>query len=459
MTFAGKDIAIIGFGLEGQAMADFLIKEGARVMVCDEREDLEHTEAFETRRGQDIRWQCGEAYLKGIEKFPIIVRSPGFPLSHPALRRATSKGAEVTSLTKIFFDRCPAPIIGITGTKGKGTTSTLIYEMLKRSRKTVHLVGNIGVPAITVLPKIKKTDWVVFELSSYQLQDMTVSPTIAVVLGLTVDHQDHHKSPREYYEAKSSIVKFQKPHDAAIFMVDYPETKRFEAYARGRIFETSRHHGVKNGTYAMGDVVLREMYGKTEEIVHRKDIKLKGEHNLENVSAAVTAATLAGASLPGIRSALKSFAGLPNRLELVATVNGVEYWNSSYGTTPETTVAAARAFTEPIILMLGGSEKNHDYTAMGEALVDTTVKVVVGIGMTAPKMHDAIKKAAKAADKQAPIFIEGGPTMKTMMAAARKFAKPGDVILLAPGAASFDRFKNYTDRGNLFREAAQTTKR
>ncbi len=221
-------------------MVEYLASRGAQVTVCDEKEPRELDDAYRELQGKNIQWNLGPLYLKGIENFSVIVRSPGIPLSLSSLQAAKAKGAAITSLTKIFFDECPAPIIGVTGTKGKGTTASLIAEMLRKSRKTVHLVGNIGIPAITVLPKIKKNHFVVYELSSFQLEDLTRSPHIAVVLGITVDHQDYHKTPRDYFMAKSSIVKYQKSSDFAIFNIDYRETRRMEKFAKGKKFEVSR---------------------------------------------------------------------------------------------------------------------------------------------------------------------------------------------------------------------------
>lgn len=432
-------------------MLDFCLREGALVTVCNEGDADSLGQAYVVQRSKAVRWQLGPSYLKGIEQFDIIVRSPGVPLSLPSLKKARSKGAVITSLTKEFFARCPASIIGVTGTKGKGTTSTLIAQILAESRRRVHLLGNIGLPAMAELPKIKKNDWVIYELSSFQLQDLEQSPSIAVVLGLTIDHQDYHRTVKEYYEAKSNILKHQTIHNAAILNIDYPETEKFKDYVQGKYFQVSRTGPVANGAYVLGDKVVRYMNGKEEDIIAKRDVGLKGDHNLENVMPAIVAATLAGATLPAICKVLKTFRGLPHRLEPVGEVDGVQFWNNSFGTTPETTIAAIRAFQEPIVLLAGGSEKGNLYDTLGKEIMNSSVKVIVGIGKTATKIYAATKAAAKASGRKPPSFIEGGMTMKEMVATARKFTKPGDVVLLAPGSASFDRFANYTERGEQFK--------
>lgn len=448
-----KKVAVVGFGREGQAMLPYLLREGAEVTVCDEREATALGAAYATWQGRNVRWQLGPAYLNNLSSFSIIVRSPGVPLTLTALTAVRDAGIELTSPTKIFFSLSPAPIIGVTGTKGKGTTSTLILKMLEASGKTAHLVGNIGEPSIATLEKIKAHDWVIYELSSFQLQDLNKSPHIAVVLGLTVDHQDYHQSPDEYFTAKANIVKFQKPNDAAVFTIDYPETRRLEASARGSVYYTSREVPVNAGAYVAGDVIFRRLNDRTEHVVYRHEVALKGEHNLENVTAAIVVASLAGASLPAIRTALQTFSGLPHRLEFIGEVHEVQYWNNSYGTTPETTVAAIRSFKEPIVLMLGGSEKGLSYDRLATAIIESSVKAIIGIGLSAETIYAAAKKVAEARGLSAPPLIPGGETMAAMVKTARKFAKSGDVVLLSPAAASFDKFKNATDRGEQFRAA------
>ena len=455
MNYQGKKVAILGFGQEGQAMAEYLLQEGTHITILDEREPAALGEAYESWQGRDIHWRLGPSYLKNLTQFSSIFRSPGVPLSLPALLAARRAGVEITSQTKIFFELCPAPIIGVTGTKGKGTTSTLIAKILTAAKKKVFLVGNIGVPAISVLPKLTPRHWVAYELSSFQLQDLNKSPHIAAVLGLTIDHQDYHKSPEEYFAAKSNISKFQKPNDAVIFSIDYPETKRLMVEAKGKIYETSRDVPVADGAYVAGDVIFRRMNNRTEHVLFRHEVGLKGKHNLENITAAIVAATLAGASMNAIRQVLKSFTGLPHRLEFVGEYGGVSYWNNSYGTTPETTIAAIRSFDEPIILMLGGSEKKLSYDHLAECILENSVKTIVAIGLSADKMYAAIRRLAKARNFKAPSCVSGGEIMSEMVKTARKFAKSGDVVLLSPAAASFDRFKNAGDRGDQFRAVVQ----
>lgn len=452
-TWRGQNVAIVGIGKEGQAMTDYVLAKGASVTVCDGKDITELGEAYSRLRGKQVQWRLGPSHLNGIEQFDVIVRSPGVILDLPSLKKANAKGVIIWSSTKEFFAHCPAPIIGVTGTKGKGTTVSLIAEILKANKRRVHVVGNIGVPSVSALANIKKTDWVVYELSSFQLEDLRQSPHIAVVLGITLDHQDHHKTPRAYFAAKENIVRWQTKRDAAIIAIDYPTTASFAALTPAARYEVSTHVPVQTGAYVIGEDIFRKIGKRTDRVLRVGDIGVKGRHNLENVLPALVAATLAGASLPAIRTGLTSFRGLPHRFEYVATVNDIEYWNNSAGTTKETTAAAVRAFSKPVILLLGGYSRHLPYALLGPDIAHSTVKVVVGIGATAVPMYEEIAKAAAKLGKKPPAYIDGGQTMATMVGAAKKFTKPGDVVLLAPGAPSFDRFMNFEDRGNQFREA------
>ena len=451
MNWQNKKVAILGFGQEGQAMAEYLLGEGALVTVLDEREARALGPVHESWQGRDVRWRLGSSYLRDLNEFSAIVRSPGVPLSLPALKAAGEAGVEITSQTKIFFSLSPAPIIGITGTKGKGTTATLICKMLEAAKKKVFLVGNIGDSSIAVLPKLTPRHWVVYELSSFQLQDLDISPRFAVVLGLTIDHQDYHKTPDEYFAAKANLVKFQTPKDSVILNIDYPETRRLIEQGRGRVYETSREVAVANGAYVSGDVIFLRLNGRTEHVLYRHEVGLKGYHNLENITGAVVAATLTGVPLGAICRVLKNFTGLPHRLEFVGVKKGVAYWNNSYGTTPETAVAAIRSFGEPIILMLGGSEKKLLCERLAESILENKVKAIVSIGLSAKTIYGVVKEMARSRELKPPPLINGGETMPEMVRAARKLAKDGEVVLLSPAAASFDRFINAADRGDQFR--------
>lgn len=451
INWHGKKIAIVGFGKEGQAVAEYVLREGGDVTICDEREAKQLGLTYELWQARNVHWRLGPSYLSDLTGFSIIIRSPGVLPNQTPLVGAAKTGAIITTATKIFFEYCPCPIIGVTGTKGKGTTATLIAKMLEESRKKIRLVGNIGLPAIQILPELTAKDWVIFELSSFQLQDLEQSPHIAVMLGITPDHLNYHKDMDEYIDAKTNILAYQKNTDTTVLNIDYPTTAPLRQKMRGKILEISHKALVDEGAYVENGYVVRKLAGKVDRVCKLSEIRLKGNFNIENVLAAVAAASVAGANLAAIRRVLKSFAGLEHRLEFVSDIAGVEYWNNSYGTTPETTIAAIASFTEPIILLLGGSEKNVSYKDLATAILRAPIKVIISLGLSTKKMYAAIQHAAALSNKEIPSMIEGGETMEEIVRTAQKFAKAGDIVLLSPAAASFDKFTNATERGDQFK--------
>lgn len=426
--FKDKKIAVIGEGVEGKSSKAFFEKNGAKVEIRDQ--------------------QQGEDYLKDLEKFDLIVRSPGVKLSELITHNSELITQKVSSQTKLFMDLCPAPVIGVTGTKGKGTTSSLINEMLKAEERDVYLGGNIGVPPLDFLEKLNGSSWVVLELSSFQLQDLDKSPHIAVMLMVTSEHLDYHKDLSEYIEAKRNILNHQTPHDFAIINRDYPASNESDISTEAKVYFTSREREVEEGCFALGNQVLLRLNGNTIPVIDTRELLLKGDHNHENVCAASLAAYLAGVRAGVITKVLQSFKGLEHRLELVGKINGVEYYNDSFSTTPETAIAAIKSFKSPEILILGGSSKNSDFSELGKVIGESeNIKAIIGIGEEWQKIKSKIPNTKY----QIPV-IEGAKDMKTIIAAAAKIAEPGDVVLLSPACASFGLFKNYKDRGNQFKE-------
>jgi len=432
VDFKNKKIAVIGEGTEGKSSAEFLQSKGAYVTVLDQKQ--------------------GKDYLQGLEVYELVVRSPGVKLS--VLENYVSK-EKITSQIKLFFDLCPCQIIGITGTKGKGTTSSLIYEILKKQGEDVYLGGNIGLPPFEFLDKLNVQSKVVLELSSFQLLDLQKSPHIAVMLMVTSEHLDWHGSVEEYTDAKRNLVRFQTDKDFAILNRDYPVTNESDIFTKGKVVHVSRERGVlEEGCFVKkGKVVLR-VKDKEITVIHIKDILLPGKHNLENICAATMAACLAGVSIENITAVLKNFKGLEHRLELVATVNNVRYYDDSFSTTPETAIAAIEAFEVPEILILGGSSKNSDFSELGSIISKAkNIKAIIGIGIEWTRIKEQIAKS----DKPIPV-IEGAKDMQTIVTAAAKIAQKDDVVLLTPACASFDMFKNYKDRGEQFKKQVASLK-
>ena len=441
-------IAIIGFGREGKSVLSFLRRTpefaGEDIWVLDQKRPEAIPEGVCLRSGKD--------YLKNLSDYDIIFRSPGIRIHLPEIQRAIKDGVRVTSLTKIFFEKCPAKIVGVTGTKGKGTTSTLIYEMLRAGGRKTYVAGNIGLPALDILPKLDKGSWAVLELSSFQLMDLEKSPDVAVALMVTSEHLDWHKDTKEYVEAKANLAKYQSAKDIAILAEDYPSTKSYTPLTKATVYTFSRHHSVRRGTYVKNGAFWFVDGKKREKIAPVEILNIPGEHNWENAAAAITAARAIGIPKDAIKRALARFKGLEHRLEFVREVKGVRYFNDSYSTTPETAEVAIQAFAAPKILILGGSPKGSDFRELGKLISKTkSVKAIVGVGVEWPR----IKKHIKAKHVT---FIEGAKNMAGIMRAVKRVAAKGDVVLLSPACASFGMFKNYSDRGAQFKNAVKALK-
>jgi UDP-N-acetylmuramoylalanine--D-glutamate ligase len=443
VNFKNKKIAIVGEGIEGKSSARFLRSKDAEVTILDQKQSYE--------------------YLNHLDEYDLIVRSPGVKLSDLINTKYTIPQDKIISQTKLFFDLCPCPIIGVTGTKGKGTTSTLIYEMLKKDGKDAYLGGNIGLPPLELIEHLKSSSIIVLELSSFQLEDLYKSPHIAVVLMITPEHlgkdsvgtQNYHETMNDYISAKRNILRFQKEKDFAILNRDYPASSESDLHTKGKVYLASREQEVQRGCFVKEDKVILRDNGEDIFIVETNELKLRGRHNFENACSAVLAAYLAGVSLEAIRAVLREFEGLEHRLELVGAVNGVEYFNDSFSTTPETAIAAIEAFKNPEILILGGSSKQSNFEELGAVIASKdNIKAIIGIGVEWPRIRSKIK------DQRSKILmVEGATTMEQIVKAAVKIAVPGDVVLLSPACASFDMFKNYKDRGEQFKEEVKRLKK
>lgn len=434
IDFKNKKIAIIGEGIEGLSSLKYFKDKNIDASVLD------------ITQGKD--------YLKDLDKYDLIVRTPGIKIS--SLKLDSDK---ITSQTKLFFDLCPCEIVGVTGTKGKGTTSSLIFEILKKSGKDAYLVGNIGNPPLDILDKLTPQSVVVFELSSFQLEDLSKSPHVAVVLMVTSEHlapdkkdlpdQNYHESLEEYINAKRNILRFQNKADFAIVNRDYPVSNESDAESQGTVFQVSTEQEVLiNGAFARDNALWFKKDNEEEFIIETSHIFLPGKHNLENVLPAIIASKIYGISNETIVSVLESFKGLEHRLELVTEVNGVRYYDDSFSTTPETAIAAIKAFSNPEILILGGASKKSNFKELGEVISKAAnVKAIIGIGLEWPRIKQYISDP-----KHQMVLVEGAKNMQQIILAASKIAKPGDVVLLTPACSSFDMFKNYKERGNQFKE-------
>ncbi|HSW47791.1 MAG TPA: UDP-N-acetylmuramoyl-L-alanine--D-glutamate ligase [Candidatus Saccharimonadales bacterium] len=456
MNFKNKKVAILGLGVEGISSIKFLKNKEVKIFVLDKSEKTE-LEKVDLRIAEDagVEFILGASYLDDLSRFDIIIRTPGFHRLNQKLLDAEKKGVFITSLTKIFFDLCPCPIIGVTGTKGKGTTASLIYEMLLEAVKDVYLGGNIGTPPLNFLDHLTKKSIVVLELSSFQLQDLDKSPHIAVMLMTTSEHLDQHKDLYEYIDSKRNILRYQTKDDFAIVNRDYPASHESDIYSDGNVFYVSRERAGKDGSFIRDGILWMQIDGSEKKIIDIKDILLPGKHNLENVAAAALAAHLAGVEREQIVEVLKTFKGLVHRLELIAEIGGVKYYDDSFSTIPETTIAAIEAFTAPEILILGGLSKNSDFTELGKVISESkNIKAIIGIGDEWWEIKSKITHSASSGQANQIsniLLVEDAKDMHTVVLAASKISAPGDVVLLSPACASFGMFKNYKDRGEQFR--------
>lgn len=427
------NIAIVGFDTEGRASYDYFSQHNHRITICDQNPAVEVPEGVES--------VLGPQYLDNLDRFDLIVRTAGLKPSK-ILDKNPTVTDKITTHVNEFLKVCPTKnIIGVTGTKGKGTTSTLISRMLAADNKHVELGGNIGVPPLTFLNTLSEDSWVVLELSSFQLIDIQHAPHIAVCLMVVPEHLDWHASLTEYLDAKGNLFAHQTADDIAIYNPDYETSTAIAAKSPG--------YKLPYGTAPGATVADGKIQIDNQHIVGVNELQLLGAHNWQNVCAAITAVWQVTQNIEAMRSVLTTFAGLEHRLEFVRELDGIKYYDDSFGTTPETAIVAMQAFSEPKVQILGGSDKGADYDAMARAVKDNNVRHVVLIGQQADRIQAALDRASYGD------YSNGGESITDIVAAANNQAEPGDIVLLSTACASFDMFKNYKDRGNQFKAAVQ----
>lgn len=447
-----EKIAILGFGKEGLAAANFFQGKG-NISIFDDkpREEIDSV-FFKKLKAKDVKFYF-DASLPQKESFDLLVRSPGIKPDHKLIKYYLQKGAHLTTPTNIFFENCPAKIIGVTGTKGKGTTSTLIYEILKKEDNNVFLAGNIGLPALEILSKLNKNSLVVLELSSFQLVDLKFSPHVAVILMITSEHLNWHKNQSEYTNAKKSIVKYQKNKDFAVINRDFKSSKIFSTLTPASTYFFSTKEKT-NGVFLEKNNIISKI-DKEEKVINTHKITLPGKHNLQNICAAISVAKILKVENSAVKSVVSSFRGIKHRLQLVRIINGVKFYNDSYSTIPETTIAAIESFVEPKILIIGGSSKKSDFSALSAKIIsDKTIKALILIGKEAPRIKKSLQSAGNFQGK----IVENLNSMKDIVDSAAAIAKVGDIVILSPACASFGMFKNYEDRGQKFIDSVLTFK-
>lgn len=449
-ALAGKRLVILGLARQGTALARFAVGAGADVIASDLRTPGQLAQTLGSLAGlpQDrLHFVLGEHPLSLLDGADILAISGGVPADAPIVSEAVIRGIALTNDSLEFMKRTPAAVIGITGSAGKTTTTALTGLMGQKSGRKTWVGGNIGRPLLVDLPQMEVDDLVVQELSSFQLEIWEdYSPAIAAVLNITPNHLDRHKTMERYAQAKGNIVRFQGPDDIAVLSADDPGALRVQDLVPGRLRLFSRYVEVPDGAYIRdGRVCLRDADGRQRQLCHVKEIRLRGAHNLLNVLAAATLADSAGVPDEAMVEAIRNFAGVPHRLEIVRVVNDVQYVNDSIATAPERVLAALDAFDEPIILLAGGRDKDMVWDDWARRVPQKTRHVVL-FGELAPALAQRLGGHP----------VTRVETLAEAVGAAVRLAGPGDVVLLSPGGTSFDAFTDFAERGEAFRRLVQS---
>jgi len=445
MELKGKKVLVVGLGKSGLAAALFLRRRGAQVTVSDVRSAEALAQDIPALLEEGIMVETGGHGLLTFRRQDLIVVSPGMPLMTPEIAQVKSFGLPVIGELELAARFIKGKMLAVTGSNGKTTTTTLLGEILQASGQPTLVGGNIGVPVVSLVEESTDETWSVLEVSSFQLESTDeFHPRIAVILNITPDHLDRHGSFENYALAKERIFAAQDEHDSVVLNADNSRAAQAAARSHAQVYWFSVEHAVERGAWLEdGYVVYRHGADAAEErVMPLKEIPLKGTHNVENVLAAVCAARLAGADAETIRRAVKDFHAVEHRLEYVATINGVEYYNDSKATNVDATEKAVAAFASGIHLILGGKDKGSDYTTL-TPLLRERVSAVYTIGSAAAKIESQLRGV---------ISLHSCETLHNAVNAAATAARPGDVVLLAPACSSFDQFDNYEHRGRIFKE-------
>lgn len=440
---AGKNITVIGIGISNLPLIKYLVSLGANVTACDRRSAEDLGENYTELEKLGVKFNLGDGYLNNLSG-DMIFKTPGMRYDVPELLKAKENGSIVTSEMEVFFEVCPSHIIAVTGSDGKTTTTTLIHKMMTDAGYKTWLGGNIGNPLLTDTEKMKENDWVILELSSFQLHTMRKSPEIAVITNISPNHLDMHKDYKEYIDAKKNIMLYQNEGDTLIVNADNQVTADIGKSANGAVKYFSRN-GMAD-VYLDGNIIKRGIV----EILNIKDIKIPGMHNVENYMAAI-AAVSGLVSKEVIVNVAKTFGGVEHRIELVRTLDEVKYYNSSIDSSPNRTINTLRVFPNKVIMIAGGKDKGIPYDEIGPALAEH-VKVLILIGATSDKIQEALDAEINKTGNGKDIEVIRATSYEDAVNTARSKAHDGDVVLLSPASTSFDMFRNFEERGNLFKK-------
>jgi UDP-N-acetylmuramoylalanine--D-glutamate ligase len=456
--WTGKRVLILGAARQGQALARWLTLHDARVTLSDKRLEADLEPARQALADLPIEWAPGGHPLELLDQTDVLCLSGGVPLTLPIVAEAQKRGIPLSNDTQIFMEVAPCKTVGITGSAGKTTTTALLGKMAEASYAKqvgrVFIGGNIGDPLINYVDEMHASDLAILEISSFQLDQMSISPNVAAILNITPNHLDRHGTMEAYTAAKARILDFQNKDDVAILGRDNPGAWNLRERIKGKLlsFGLSDLPSEQSGTYVSeGLYHLRD--GNAYVLLPiQNSIHLRGDHNRQNILAAITIGHAAGLRLDAMLEAIDNFYGVPHRLELVRELHGAKWYNDSIATAPERTIAAIRSFDEPIVLMLGGKDKDLPWEDLAD-LVRERVDHVVVFGQAAEKILGAL--GSSGSGKKRPYSIQHSENLQEAIHLAAEVAEPGDVVLLSPGGTSFDQFNDFAERGEWFRKWVQ----
>ncbi len=450
-----KPVLILGLGQEGRSTLRWLRAAFPEKIlgVADQLplQEIPPEAREQIERDSRLRRHLGPDYLASLDSYDVIVKSPGIPVTLAEYRRAVENGKRITSHTALVFANFPGKILGVTGTKGKSTTTSLLHSILQRFLPDAHLVGNIGVPALELLPQSGPQTVFVYELSSHQLEGLRQSPAIAALLNVAPEHLDYYESFEQYVAAKENITRYQAGSDWLIYDADHPIPREIAARSRARRIACSLEQPQSPGCFLSGDwVVWRSGDSREEPVVRQREVPLLGRFNLANVLAAVAAAKLLHAPSQAIAEAIRQFQPLEHRLELVGTYGGVTYYNDSIATVPEAAIAALDALGEDVeTLLLGGTDRHLDFSSLAKRILRSNVKTILLFPATGQRIWQAISEAAPSAAQRIRHFIVN--SMEEAVELAKQHTAKGKICLHSPASPSFGLFRNYRERGEQFK--------
>lgn len=447
-SIKGKNIAIIGLGISNKPLLEYLYDFGAKITVFDERpQEKIDNDIWDTIIKLDLPYSLGTDYLSKLNGFDYIFRSPSCRPDLPEIKKEVDRGAILTSEIEQVLKLAPCKTIGITGSDGKTTTTSLIYEILKR-KYNCYLGGNIGIPLFTKIKDMKPEDIIVLELSSFQLMNMEISTDVAVVTNISPNHLNVHKDYQEYIDSKANIFLHQNENGLLVINYDNDITKSFSKIAKGKVKYFSRKEKLVNGVIFDDDTIKSCDNDLRRHIISKKDIKIRGMHNIENICEAI-AATEDLVDAETQKEAIKEFTGVEHRLEFVREINGVKWYNDSIASSPNRTIAGLNSYEERIVLIAGGRDKHLDYEPIAKPIIEHVTTLIV-MGETAEKIKNVTLNELEKENKQ--MNIISVKNVEEAVRMAYKNACSGEIVLFSPASTSFDMFKNFEERGKKFKE-------